>query len=436
MPPPHRILKNQQFFCGSFFAFLLVFIFVLFYSDVASAQTSRVDELRQSILNREDEIKQLENEIVEYRNRINNVSTQKRTLQGTVQSIDLSRTKLGKDIELTQKKIERTNFTILELNNDITKKEQNIEKNSLAISTIINRINQSSQDSMIEILLSSPSISTFLMEVDNLGKLQLSIQDNMASLKRLKNELGTSRASFQKEHKELTGLRSKISDQKTIADQERKHQASLLSVTKNQESNYRKLLAEREKRKKQFESEVEDFEAQLRAEIDPNSFPPPGVKIFLPPLEDMIVTQKFGKTIDSKKLYTSGSHNGADYRAAVGTVVRSVARGEVTATGDTDKVCPGASYGRWVLVKHPNGLSTLYAHLELIKVRAGQDLEAGATVGYSGNTGYSTGPHLHFTVYVSSAVEVVDFPSKSCKGAIFRMPVAPANAYLDPESYL
>lgn len=428
---PHRFVR-PVFFAALFAATL----FSLPPLNSAVAQTTRLDELRQSISSREEDIKRIEDEIADYKNRLRNVGTQKRTLQTAVQALDLSRAKLGKDIELTQKKIERTDSTIRELNNDITKKEMTIEKNKRVIAEIIHRIDQADSDSMLEVLLSNKSISEFLLDIDDLGKLQQSIQDHIKSLSRLKNELSASRTIYQKEYKSLSGLRTQIADQKTIADQARKQQSSLLGATKNQESNYKKLLAGREKAKKQFEAEVDDFEAQLRAEIDPTSFPAPGSRIFVSPLEDIIVTQKFGKTVDSHRLYTSGTHNGTDFRAAPGTVVRSVSSGTITATGDTDKVCPGASYGRWVLVKHHNGLSTLYGHLELIKVRAGQSVDAGDTVGYSGNTGYSTGPHLHFTVYVSSAVEVVNFPSKSCKGAIFRMPVAPANGYLDPQDYL
>jgi len=98
-------------------------------------------------------------------------------------------------------------------------------------------------------------------------------------------------------------------------------------------------------------------------------------------------------------------------------------------------VCPGASYGKWVLVRHTNGLSTLYAHLSVISVSVGDQISGSSVIGYSGNTGYSTGPHLHFTVYATQGVEIMDRKSRVC-GGIYTMPIADLRAYLNPLSYL
>ena len=106
--------------------------------------------------------------------------------------------------------------------------------------------------------------------------------------------------------------------------------------------------------------------------------------------------------------------------------------------GDTDVIPKCYSYGKWVLIEHQNGLSSLYAHLSRIKASAGQEINTGDLVGYSGNSGYSTGPHLHFTVYASQGVEIKRLGDikKITKCAEARIPIAPLEAYLDPLDYL
>lgn len=112
--------------------------------------------------------------------------------------------------------------------------------------------------------------------------------------------------------------------------------------------------------------------------------------------------------------------------------------GVVRATGNTDAVPGCYSWGMWTLIDHANGLSTLYAHQSSIAVTAGQKVTTGQVIGYVGNTGYSTGPHLHFTVYAKKGVTVRKFNEiktvTSCGPA--STPVAATDAYLDPMLYL
>jgi murein DD-endopeptidase MepM/ murein hydrolase activator NlpD len=107
----------------------------------------------------------------------------------------------------------------------------------------------------------------------------------------------------------------------------------------------------------------------------------------------------------------------------------------VKGTGNTDSQRGCYSYGKWVLIEHPNGLSTLYAHLSVIGVTVGQSVTSGQVIGYSGRTGYATGPHLHFGVYATQGVKVVQFTSSiNCKNV--SIPIADPTAYLNPLSYL
>ncbi|MDX9899099.1 MAG: M23 family metallopeptidase [Spirochaetia bacterium] len=85
-------------------------------------------------------------------------------------------------------------------------------------------------------------------------------------------------------------------------------------------------------------------------------------------------------------------HTGIDIGANRGSPVRAAMEGVVAATGYS------AVSGNYVVVRHHSGYSTMYAHLDRIDVKAGRSVTQATTLGAVGSTGYSTGPHLHFTV--------------------------------------
>lgn len=83
-------------------------------------------------------------------------------------------------------------------------------------------------------------------------------------------------------------------------------------------------------------------------------------------------------------------HGGIDFALSVGEPIYSVFDGVVRVAQ------VNGGYGNMILVRHYNNLETLYAHLSKMIVKVGQEVKAGDIIGYSGNTGFSTGPHLHF----------------------------------------
>ena len=87
------------------------------------------------------------------------------------------------------------------------------------------------------------------------------------------------------------------------------------------------------------------------------------------------------------------AHEGVDIAAPIGTGVFAAAEGEVLRTG-----YDAGGYGRFIEVRHPNGMTSLYGHLSRIDVHSGQTVGEGARIGLVGSTGYSTGPHLHFEI--------------------------------------
>ncbi len=400
-----------------------------------------IDELKNQIDSKNTEIKNLEKEIAEYQNQIDEVGKEANTLNNSIKSIDITRKKLAADIKLTTSKISATDLNIEKLSLSINDKKVGIGKNSQAITETLREMDLIESNTLVELVLSGEDVSSFWDRVEKLEQFQVSIAERVGELKTDKASLEETKSEVEKEKKKLVSLKSKLNDQKKIADNNRAEKDRLLKLTKNKESEYKKLLSDRIAKKEALEREVAEFESRLQVEIDPGSLPKTGSGVLSWPLDSVKVTQYFGNTPFASKnpqVYNGGGHNGIDLRASVGTPVKSAAEGAVVDSGDTDASCDGVSYGKWVLVKHKNGLSTLYAHLSLIRVYKGEAVSTGDIVGYSGNTGYSTGPHLHFAVFASAAVRVsgpTEYKSKICK-TYMKLPISPKNGYLNPLSYL
>ncbi|HSH66346.1 MAG TPA: M23 family metallopeptidase [Bacteroidia bacterium] len=112
------------------------------------------------------------------------------------------------------------------------------------------------------------------------------------------------------------------------------------------------------------------------------------------------ITSKFGHRIDPKTGKPNEFHNGIDLAVPSGTPIKSPMNGVV------DAINSGGPGGNELIVKHSNGFKTGYAHLTKTMVKKGDKIQQGQVIALSGNTGKSTGPHLHFTVTDPSGAKV------------------------------
>ena len=108
---------------------------------------------------------------------------------------------------------------------------------------------------------------------------------------------------------------------------------------------------------------------------------------FLIPVEGGVTSSGFGDTIDRTSI-----HKGHDWAVPGGTAVRA------SESGVVELAYYSVSYGYNVLLRHSDSMETRYAHMSELYVKQGENVERGQTLGLSGNTGDSTGPHLHFEV--------------------------------------
>ena len=105
-----------------------------------------------------------------------------------------------------------------------------------------------------------------------------------------------------------------------------------------------------------------------------------------------VITSKFGKRrdpINSRIAF----HNGVDIRGRMGTNVKATADGKVFEVGNDNGI------GRFVIIDHKNGFRTTFGHLKKILAKRGEEVHRGQTIGLLGNSGRSTGPHVHYEVF-------------------------------------
>lgn len=176
------------------------------------------------------------------------------------------------------------------------------------------------------------------------------------------------------------------------------------------------LLADRVELKKRLSEERKLREAQLKAELEKEALEFPAVDLYgeaswnqsvnpfsettahLPesyeidladfamPLDNSRVTSHYGYRARFRR-----NHYGTDFGLSVGDTVRATFSGRVRVSSYNR-----GGYGNYVIVRHPNGLETLYGHLHRSLVKEGTIVRAGEAIALGGNTGFSTGPHLHF----------------------------------------
>lgn len=438
----------QSFSAGFVVGILLIYGLFSIHPALVQAQSTalavseQVSRIKDEISARNDRLQQIQKEIAQYQAELQKVGAEKQSLQKAINQLELERKKVQADLSYTQNKIGATDLELERIDVEIDETEHAIAINRAAIEEILRRMYESDNHSLIEVLLQYEDISEFWATVEELEQVRTVMGNEVRDFSELKDILEGKYEENQRTRGELVALRNEYAGQQEVLEVNKEEKNELLTQTASKEENYQKLLAEKKAAEEQIRKELREYESQLKFVLDPTTIPSAGTAVFNWPLTNITITQLFGGTEFAKQnasVYAGRAyHPGVDFGAPVGTKIYAPLAGTVRATGNTDTVPGCYSWGKWTLIDHANGLSTLYAHQSVISVSPGQKVATGEVIGFTGNTGYSTGPHLHFTVYAQDGVSVRKFSEiktvTSCGPAT--TPVAATDAYLDPILYL
>ena len=422
--------------------FLLFFLFVPVFTFAQNA--SNINDaglLQDEIKKKNDKIEQLNQEIEIYKKENEKLEEKRTEFSSVLRGYQVTKNLTDAEIRRLQTRIDKSNLEIRRLNQNINKSEQHIGGLATQLAVLYRKSNEISNAKPLHTLLMgdnflsvSETAYDFFTIVDALNTKINQIKDEQEILK---GNIGK-----RSEEKDLLNdSQVELIDKNVILRRNINQQNSLITETKSEQSKYQSLISERESELQKEQLSLLEFESRLQFILDPNSIPNEGA-ILSWPLRSVRITQGFGCTSFARRnpqIYGGACfHPGIDLGASVGTKLTAPLSGVVLGTGNTDEKRGCRSFGKWIAIDHENGLTTIYAHLSIIKVREGQRLERGDLIGYTGNSGISTGPHLDFRVYATDGVRVVRYeqinPSTSCRGV--QIPTAHKNAKLNPLDYL
>jgi len=406
-----------------------------------TAGCSTAEECREKISEYTKSIELLNQKKVEFTQQLQTIASQKTTLQKAINAVEIERRKVVNDVDITNKKLQKTVLTLSQIKESIGIAGNHIDLHRATIAYDLRELHQFDERSLIDIIFSDKRLSDLFQELNHTEQLNARVGERITELRFVRANLGEKQNLYESEQQQLEDLKQQVLDKKKIIEGQKAQQSQLLRETQSSEAKYQTLLAENEALRRAFEQELADYEATLKFVLDPTALPKPGsAPLSWPTSAPVIITQLFQARTGPHSGTTFG-HTGTDFRA-VYEPVYAMADGVIGGTGDTDVACKAVSFGKWILLRFDNHLAATYAHLSVISVSTGQKVKRGQLVGYSGHTGRSTAPHLHITLYADidadgkQVVNVLGQESKVCKGKMLVQPRAATEAYLDPLLYL
>ncbi|MDO4373644.1 MAG: peptidoglycan DD-metalloendopeptidase family protein [Clostridia bacterium] len=241
--------------------------------------------------------------------------------------------------------------------------------------------------SSLSILLSSDSFSDFLNRYEIIRQISLRDESLFEQLKAIRDKVLTEKQELEDTKKEAedTKLQMEANKAELEAQMEakRKQMDSIQLAQKNVKDAYAAMIETEDELMAQYKKAAAEYAAQ--------STYVGGTFMWPLPAGNNVVTCKYGMRthpITGKRKL----HTGVDLRAATGTKVYAANKGTVTTSGYS------SAWGNYIIISHGGGITTLYAHMSKRSVSKDDKVKQGDIIGYSGNTGYSTAPHLHFEI--------------------------------------
>lgn len=375
--------------CQKIIVILLIAIFLL-STNISFAVTKKEIDAQK------DKQSQIQKQTEEAEKKQKELEAKKSETMKQVESISHEIDVYESQIDQLETKISDANAKISEAEKKLEENKKEHEEKEDMLKQRLVAVYESGETSYLEFLLTSQSLTDFISNYYLVSEVTQMDAELLEKIEKEKQEIEKAKKEIEESKQQLT-----------TAKAEKEGVASKLKTTKVEKDRYVEQLTEDEKQLEKEIQELKQANARIANEIkvaeekykkqleelknssSSNNSSVAGSGFFMRPVN--------GGYISAAEYYPSSGkfHGGLDYAIPSGTPVYAAADGVVMSTANLT-----GSYGTYVVIRHVNGLQSYYAHgtYGSISVSPGQIVKKGQKIMLSGNSGNSSGPHLHFEV--------------------------------------
>ena len=360
-----------------------------------------------SMMSFASEKSELNQKIKETKENLNDVNSQKEESQNKVDDLKSQIAEYEKEINSLKDEIKQKQKEIKEMQEKLDKLEKERQEKQDLLDQRLITMYENGETTYLDVLLSSADITDFISKyymVETVTEADKELIEGLEADKKeieeTKNKLNASLGEVEKKKEEQESIQTKLNKAK---NKEEEKVESLTEESHDLEEDieaYEKKMKELDAKEKAQEEALKHKIEEAEKNHGSNSGSSGSGSSGGSSSGGSVSSKGFIRPVTSGRItatmyYSSGKYHGAvDFGVSTGTPVYAAADGiVVTSTwGGSD------SYGYYIKIRHYNGLYTLYAHGSSLVAKVGQEVNQGDLIMYSGNTGNSTGPHLHFEV--------------------------------------
>lgn len=376
----------------SIISLLVAIVFIVTF--IAAVFPSGAADLNQQLKNAQNQKKAAQQQL-------SSIQSQKKTAQADKDKINSEIAYLNTQINAVQAELNETNGKLAVKEQELASAEEACEQQFDSFKTRARIMYENGPSTYIEILFSSGSFSEFLSNIEIIRNLL--DYDNLVleERKAVREEIAVQKAEIESIKAEQETRRQTLNEMQSTLKTKQEAQNTIIANLASQEEVIRKQVEQQEAEEARIQrlisqavaSQSSSSSSQRTSTLSTITASGTG-SMQWPCPSTKSITSQFG-TREHPIQGVTKMHNGIDIAGAYGVDIVAADSGTVLFSGNS------SSYGKYIVISHGNGITTLYAHCSQLLVKAGTTVSKGQTIAKVGSTGQSTGPHLHFEVSVN-----------------------------------